>query len=45
MPNYAIFFHMTTISRQVEYANDTFTHNEDLSTMNKIGTIREQYDW
>ena len=27
------------------FANDTFTHNEDMSFMNKIGTIREQYDW
>lgn len=29
----------------VEWANDTFTHNEDLVTLNKIGTIRDQYDW
>jgi hypothetical protein len=29
----------------VEYANDTFTHNEEMETINKIGTVREQYDW
>lgn len=28
-----------------EYKDDIFTHNEELETMNKIGTIREQYDW
>lgn len=28
-----------------EYKDDVFTHNEDLETMNKIGSIREQYDW
>ena len=30
---------------EVEYANDSFTHNEDLQPVNKIGTIRSQYDW
>lgn len=29
----------------VEYANDTFTHNEDVVALNKIGTCRDQYDW
>jgi hypothetical protein len=29
----------------IEYANDTFTHNEELQPINKIGTIRDQYDW
>jgi len=29
----------------VLFANDTFTHNTDFETMNKIGTMREQYEW
>jgi hypothetical protein len=29
----------------IEYANDTFTHNEELQPINKVGTIRDQYDW
>lgn len=29
----------------IEYANDTFTPNEELQPINKIGTIRDQYDW
>ena len=29
----------------IAFKDDTFTHNEDMLTMNKIGTIREQYDW
>jgi len=29
----------------VMWANDTFTHNENAVTMNKVGIIREQYDW
>ena len=27
------------------FAQDSFTHNTDFETMNKIGTIREQYSW
>lgn len=27
------------------WANDTFTHNEEIRQVNQIGTIREQYDW
>lgn len=27
------------------FENDSFTHNTDFETMNKIGTIRVQYDW
>ena len=29
----------------VKYAADRFTHNEELEMMNKIGTIRDQYNW
>jgi hypothetical protein len=27
------------------FAGDSFDHNTDASTINKVGTIREQYDW
>jgi len=27
------------------WETDVFTHNTDVETMNKIGTIRDQYDW
>ena len=30
---------------KIMFENDTFTYNEKLETMNKIGTIRNQYDW
>lgn len=30
---------------EIEYASDSFTHNEELIMLNKIGTVREQYDW
>lgn len=30
---------------EVEYKDDVFTHNKDFEVMNKIGTIRVQYDW
>lgn len=29
----------------IMFANDSFTPNEELETLNKIGTIRNQYDW
>ena len=29
----------------VMWENDTFVHNENAVTMNKVGIIREQYDW
>lgn len=29
----------------VAYVNDTFTHNAEAVAMNKIGTVRRQYDW
>lgn len=29
----------------VEYADDTFTYNEDQVTLNQVGTIRDQYNW
>lgn len=29
----------------VMFANDSFTPNEELETLNRIGTIRNQYDW
>ena len=29
----------------VMFANDSFTHNTEFVTMNKIGTMREQYEW
>ena len=28
-----------------QWAEDTFQHNEDLSALNQVGTVREQYDW
>lgn len=30
---------------EVEYKDDVFTHNKEFEVMNKIGTIRVQYDW
>ena len=30
---------------KIEYANDSFVHNETMQPINKIGTIRSQYDW
>ena len=27
------------------WAEDTFHHNEDLSALNQVGTVREQYEW
>ena len=27
------------------FADDRFEHNEEFTTINKVGTIREQYDW
>ena len=30
---------------EIDYANDSFTHNEEMQPVNKIGTIRYQYDW
>jgi hypothetical protein len=30
---------------RVMFANDSFTPNEELETLNRIGTIRNQYDW
>ena len=30
---------------KVEYANDSFVHNETMQPINKIGSIRTQYDW
>ena len=29
----------------VAFKDDSFTHNEDMITTNKIGTIRSQYNW
>lgn len=30
---------------RIMFANDSFTPNEELETLNRIGTIRDQYDW
>jgi len=27
------------------YAEDTFTHNDELTALNRVGTVREQYEW
>ena len=30
---------------KVEYANDSFAYNETMQPINKIGSVRTQYDW
>jgi hypothetical protein len=37
--------HMYQDPPHILYANDSFTHNQEFETMNKIGTIRDQYEW
>lgn len=29
----------------MEFKNDKYTPNDDVITLNEVGTIREQYDW
>jgi len=37
--------HMYQDPPHILYANDSFTHNTDFQPINKIGTIRDQYEW
>lgn len=37
--------HMYQDPPHILFANDSFTHNQEFETMNKIGTIRDQYEW
>ena len=40
-----LILHPARLPPEVEYANDTFTHNTEVRAMNMIGTCRGQYDW